>query len=496
MTDSPLTRLRPGELAGSLAGRQDIDVVVGVFATGDGVCGGRGAAALGAALGVDVAELAAADPDFDGSPAARSVVVLDRPTGPLRIVLVGLGSRVESAHALFDAALAARCRRAVVSTLALESSGALGAVAQGHALGRWRYRRAPEPTWPGASIEIVDDSPADANVPLARAAVIARATAWARQLVQTPANQLCPNDFAAEVADFAGQLAPEAVTVTVWDAVTLRARGFGGTLGVGAGSAQAPLVVELRVDGVGPTTALAGKGITFDSGGINLKRDAGELGWMKSDMAGAASVAAAVIGAAALGRRAPVIAILPMAENMPGPAALRPGDVLSHPGGRTTEVLDTDSEGRLVLADALGWLAAQRPAHLIDVGTLTDSGGLGPGFWGCWATSSELGAAVVDAGARAFDRGWLLPLPPPYVSMPVSHVADTANICPGVPDNGQLAAAYLRTFVGEVPWVHIDNGSAAWLEHDAHPWPAGPTGTPVRALIEFLHPASAFADGD
>lgn len=496
MTNGPLTRLRPGGLAGSLGGRQDIDVVVGVFGTGDGLRGGRGAAALGEALGVDVAELAAADPDFDGSPAARSVVVLDRPTGPLRIVMVGLGSRVESAHALFDAALATRCPRAVVSTLALESSGALGAVAQGHALGRWRYRRTPEPALPGASIEIVDDSPADAATTLARAAVIARATAWVRQLVETPANRLRPSEFADRIIHFADDLAPGSVTVEVWDPAMLHARGFGATLGVGAGSANPPLVVELRIDGAGPTTALAGKGITFDSGGINLKRDAGELGWMKSDMAGAASVAAAVIGAAALGRRAPVVAILPMAENMPGPAALRPGDVVSHPGGRTTEVLDTDSEGRLVLADALGWLAAQRPAHLIDVGTLTDSGGLGPGFWGCWATSSELGSAVVDAGSRAFDRGWLLPLPPPYVSRPASRVADTANICPGTPDTGQLAAAYLRTFVGDVPWVHIDNGSAAWLEHEAHPWPAGPTGTPVRALIEFLHPASVFADDD
>ncbi|MEN4476097.1 hypothetical protein [Mycolicibacterium cosmeticum] len=487
MTDGLLSRLRPGALADALAGRQNIDVVVGVFATGDGLRGGRGAAALGEALGMDVAELAAADPNFDGSPPARSVMVLDRPTGPLRIVMVGLGSRVESAHALFDAALAARCPRAVVSTLALESGGALGAVAQGHALGRWRYRRDPDAAPP--PIEVVDDSPGDTAPVLARAAVVARVTDWVRQLVETPANSLRPSDFADAVIDFAGEVAPGSVTVEVWDPATLRARGFGGTWGVGSGSAQAPLVVELRIDGAGPTTALAGKGITFDSGGINLKQDAGELGWMKSDMAGAASVAAAVIGAAALGRPAPVVAILPVAENMPGPAALRPGDVVSHPGGRTTEVLDTDSEGRLVLADALGWLAAQRPAHLIDVGTLTDSGGLGPGYWGCWATSSELGSAVVDAGSRAFDCGWLLPLPPPYVSFPVSRVADIANICPGTPDTGQLAAAYLRTFTGDVPWVHIDNGSAAWLQHDAHPWPVGPTGTPVRALIEFLHPA-------
>jgi leucyl aminopeptidase len=480
---------RPDELAGLLAAAQDIDIVVGLFAADDGVRGGRGAAVLAEALGVDVAELAGADPDFDGRPTARSVAVLGR----VRIVMVGLGPRAESLHALFDAALATGSRRAFVSTLALEARGALGAVAQGHALGRWRYRRGPDTPLP--PIEIVDDTPADAAPVLARAAVIAHATNWVRQLVETPANLLRPSEFADAVIDFAGELAPGSVTVEVWDPAMLHARGFGATLAVGAGSAHPPLVVAVRIAGAGPTTALAGKGITFDSGGINLKRDAGELGWMKADMAGAASVAAAVIAAAALGRRSPVTALLPMAENMPGPAAVRPGDVVTHPGGRTTEVLDTDSEGRLVLADALGWLAAQRPAQLIDVGTLTDSGGVGPGFWGCWATSSELAAAVVDAGSRAFDRGWRLPLPPAGISTLPSRVADIANVAPGTPDTGQQAAAYLSTFVGDVPWVHIDNGSSAWLERDAPPWPAGPTGTPVRALIEFLHPASELTSG-
>jgi leucyl aminopeptidase len=479
-----MIRRRPDELAGALAGRADIDIVVGLFAAGDGVRGGRGAAALAEALGIDVAELASTDPDFDGCPTARSVAVLGR----VRIVMVGLGPRVESIHMLFDAAVASRCSRTVVSTLSLEARGALGAVAQGHALGQWRYRR--ESDAPCPPIEVVDDSPADAAPALARAAVIARATDWVRQLVETPANRLRPSEFADQVIHFAGDLAPGSVTVEVWDPAMLHTRGFGATLGVGAGSAHPPLVVAVRIDGDGPTTALAGKGITFDSGGINLKRDASELGWMKSDMAGAASVAAAVIAAAALGRRAPVTALLPMAENMPGPAAVRPGDVVTHPGGRTTEVLDTDSEGRLVLADALGWLAAQRPAQLIDVGTLTDSGGVGPGFWGCWTTSPELAAAVVDAGSRAFDRGWLLPLPPAGISTLASRVADIANVAAGTPDTGQQAAAYLSTFVGDVPWLHIDNGSSAWLEREAYPWPAGATGTPVRALIEFLHPAS------
>ncbi|CAN5715476.1 leucyl aminopeptidase [soil metagenome] len=485
-------RLAPNDFGRTLDNHRDAAVVVGLYAGEHGVLGGRGAALVRDTLGADLVEMAAADPDFDGRPSARSVATLPGPSGPVRVVLVGLGRRIESPHTLFDAALAAKAGRALVSTLPMEAEGSLSAVAQGHAIGAWRYHR--HPGEPGAPVpaHLVDDSTPDADSVLRRAAIVARATGWVRQLVEMPPNVLSPNDFADAIVTLATELTElggGTVTVETWDETMLRARGFGGTLGVGAASAHPPLVVELRIEGDGPVTALAGKGITFDSGGINLKRDAGELSWMKSDMAAAASVAAAVIASAALGRTAPIVAVLPVAENMPGGTALRPGDVVSHPNGRTTEVLDTDCEGRLVLADALGWLAGLGPSQLIDVGTLTDSGAIGPAFWGCWATSAELATAVVDAGVVAFDRGWILPLHPSYVSMLPSRVADVANASPDAPDSGQLAATYLRTFVGDVPWVHIDNGSSAWLERDAHPWPAGATGTPLRALIEFLRPS-------
>lgn len=482
MTTISVTRRRPAEVGRALTGHRGADIVVGLFAGG----GGRGAALVGEQLGVDIVALAEADPDFDGSPAARSVAVIPTPSGPVRVVLVGLGDRIDSTQTLFEAALATGSDRPIVSTLPLEGVDALAAVALGHALGAWRYRRDPTASGSAAPVELIDDSETDPQPALTRATVVARATGWVRQLVETPPNALCPRDFADAVAALAAELAPGAVTVETWDESVLADRGFGGTLGVGAGSAHPPLVVELRIEGDGPHTALAGKGITFDSGGINLKRDAAELSWMKSDMAAAASVAAAVIASAALGRTTPTVAVLPVAENMPGAAALRPGDVVTHPNGRTTEVLDTDCEGRLVLADALAWLAGQGPAHLIDVGTLTDSGGVGPALWGCWSTSAELATAVVDAGVAAFDRGWFLPLHPSYAAMLASRVADIANAPPDTPDSGQLAATYLRTFVGDVPWVHIDNGSSAWLERGAHPWPAGATGAPLRALIEFL----------
>ena len=136
-------------------------------------------------------------------------------------------------------------------------------------------------------------------------------------------------------------------------------------------------------------------------------------------------------------------------------------------------------------------MATPAPARLIDVGTLTDSGGVGHRFWGCWTTSEALARDLVAAGERAFDRGWILPLDESYAKLLPSRVADIANAPAAVPDSGQLAATYLRTFAGDVPWVHVDNGSSAWLEDAAHPWPAGPTGTPVRALIELLAPADS-----
>ncbi|MDL9980388.1 hypothetical protein [Microbacterium candidum] len=353
-------------------------------------------------------------------------------------------------------------------------------IATGLAAGVWRYAR---PGVPELSRSLVLVGAAEA--PLARARVIARAEAWVRQLVETPANLLGPRAFADEVRRFASEHSP-AVVVAVWDAEDLAAQGFGGTLGVGGGSAQPPLVIELRTPGDGPVTALAGKGITFDSGGIDLKRDQGELAWMKTDMAAAASVAAAVIAIATLRPGLPLHAILPVAENMPGPAALRPGDVVAHPAGRTTEVVDTDCEGRLVLADALAWLAATGPARLVDVGTLTDSGGVGTAYWGCWGTSPALAAEVTAAGGAAGDPGWALPLHPSYDALLSSRVADSANAPTDAPDTGQVAATYLRPFAGDVPWLHIDNGSGAWLERDAGGWPAGPTGTPLRALIRWL----------
>jgi leucyl aminopeptidase len=324
---------------------------------------------------------------------------------------------------------------------------------------------------------------------LHRAVIVAGVTNWVRQLVEMPPNELGPEEFAEAIVALATEVAPGAVSVHVSDRAELVERGFGGTLGVGAGSARPPRVLELEVGPrAGDVLGITGKGITFDAGGINLKRSASELAWMKSDMAAAAAVAGAVIAAAALGTARSLHAVLPIAENLPGGSAQRPGDVVTHPGGRTTEVTDTDSEGRLVLADAIAWLTLCGVTAIVDVGTLTDSGAVGVEYWGCWTTSPALASELISAGVAAGDPGWRLPLHESYEDLIASRVADSANSPLDVPDIGQLAATYLRPFAGDVPWVHIDNGSGAWLERDTRTLPAGATGTPTRALIQFLAP--------
>ena len=411
---------------------------------------------------------------------------------------LGSGSAQHSGPQLLRSvsAVAARAIRqsgsaGVLSLLALElpDSAGVSAAIEGHLLGGWAYQRAGGA--PSAARTFTVAIPDDVVVPeaiVARARLTAGATNWVRQLVESPPNLLGPVQFADAVERLAREVAPGKVTVKRWGVGLMAERGFGGTLGVGAGSATAPLVIELSA-GSGIPLGLAGKGITFDSGGINLKRSASDLSWMKSDMAAAASIAAAVVTSAALGSMQAMHAILPVAENMPGAGAQRPGDVVTHPGGRTTEITDTDNEGRLVLADAIAWLASTAPVAIIDVGTLTDSGAVGTEYWGCWTTAPLLAAAVVAAGERAGDNGWILPLHDSYDSLISSRVADVANSPLDVVDTGQLAAIYLRGFAGSTPWVHVDNGSGAWLERDSGAWAAGPTGTPLRALIEYLAPS-------
>jgi len=472
------------------------EIVLAAFREGDGAVAGHGGELLRTALGVDIDTILRTADDFvGGAGQLLRCVVSDSGRFTLGLTVAGLGARSRvTVDSLRDAALVtarASSAASVTSLLALELGGsaeAVDSVVEGVRLGDYRYpasgRSEPDdvrelrlvlPAGTRFAAAVVDHAMASAD-----------AVNWVRRLVETPANLLGPKEFADAILERARDLAPDSLEARVWSREELEANGFGATLAVGAGSARSPLVVELTSSGAGETIALAGKGITFDAGGINLKKDSGELAWMKSDMAGAASVAAAVIAVAALGTGIRMHAILPIAENLPAGTALKPGDVVAHPGGRTTEVTDTDSEGRLVLADAIAYLATTSPNCIVDVGTLTDSGAVGTAFWGCWTSEPVLAASLIEAGAASGDPGWRLPLHESYRSLLESSVADSVNAPLDAPDTGQIAATYLAPFAGEVPWAHIDNGSGAYLERDAGPWRKGATGTPTRALIRFL----------
>lgn len=440
----------------------------------------RGAQELLRITGVDVLTLLQRHQDLwsEGRyPTARLTV------GDRCIIAVRLHPATDR-QSLFEAALATSALdpRVAWSLIALEAGPQVadpeGAVALGHLLGGWRYA-GPAPIVPTVQ------SVRGLGSPTSSTQLRAEAVAWVRSVVEQPPNQLGPAEFAAAIDEFADRVAPQ-VAVEVVNSDHLKAAGFHATAAVGAGSARSPLVVHLRYGDDPHPLGLAGKGITFDAGGLDIKQDPVELSWMKSDMAAAASVAAAVITAAALGSQRPVHAVLPIAENLPGPGAARPGDVVGHPDGSTTEITDTDCEGRLVLADALAALRLAGAHSLIDVGTLTDGGGVGLERWGCWSNDEVLVEQVLAAGVAAADPGWRLPMSDFAARALDSRVADRANTTIRGDDTGQVAAAYLSDFVADLPWVHIDNGSNAYLEEDVSPWPAGPTGSPVLALIEFL----------
>jgi leucyl aminopeptidase len=318
-----------------------------------------------------------------------------------------------------------------------------------------------------------------------RGKIVGDATNWARELTNLPASDATPGYIAAEARRMARSAG---VTCKVWPARALEQAGFGGIVGVGRGSPHEPQMVELTYKGAGARTkpiAFTGKGITFDSGGLDLKKP-DEMAWMRSDKAGGAAALATVRAVAELGLKVNVIAAIPFAENMPGPGALRPGDVVTHRGGRTSEVFDTDAEGRVLVADALAFLSERRPAVILDSATLTDGSGLGPDLWAAMGTDHDAVLELVEAGREAGDAGWEIPLWTRYRPIIDSEYADVKNQGAHGQDSAMLAGLFLRDFVADdVPWVHVDSASCAWAEHENPPWPEGATGSPTRAFVRF-----------
>jgi leucyl aminopeptidase len=376
--------------------------------------------------------------------------------------------------------------------LPADSPQAVAAVAEGAALGAYAFARylADGPTPPGR-IAVITPLAKDkaAEAAGSRAATVAAAVLAVRDLVNTAPNDQTPQGLAAAVRAPARKAG---VKVSVLDESALETGGFGGLLAVGKGSANPPRLVKLTWSGPKARThvALVGKGITFDSGGLSLKT-AGSMTTMKSDMSGAAAVAATVIAVAQLGLPVRVTGWLALAENMPSGSAQRPGDVIVLHGGKTVEVLNTDAEGRLVLADALDAAAGEGPDAIVDIATLTGAQvvALGPRIAAAMGTE-DVCAGVVAAAEAAGEMVWPMPLPADLLADLDSKVADLANI--GGRNGAMLTAGlFLREFTGGRPWAHLDIAGPAYNTGAAHDYtPHGATGFGVRTLVEFVEALS------
>jgi leucyl aminopeptidase len=324
--------------------------------------------------------------------------------------------------------------------------------------------------------------------------VLAEAMTLTRDLINTGPSDLFPASFAAEAERVAGAFG---LDFEALDERALAEGGYGGITGVGQGSVHPPRLVRVAYahPDATKTVVLAGKGITFDSGGLSLKPPK-SMETMKSDMSGAAAVLAAVAASAKLGPRVNVIGYLPLAENMPGGAAQRPSDVIKIYDGQTVEVLNTDAEGRLVMADALARSGADSPDLLIDVATLTGAQlvALGPRIMGVMANDDAVREGVVDAARRAGEQAWPMPLPEELRKGLDSPVADIANVT-GDRNGGMLVAGlFLREFVPDgVRWAHLDIAGPAFHEGEPYGYtPKGGTGAAVRCLVQV---ALDVADG-
>jgi leucyl aminopeptidase len=342
------------------------------------------------------------------------------------------------------------------------------------------------------AIRILDGrEPADAGR-LARAK--ASAVALARDLAATPPNLLQPKDLAARAMAFCDD---GRISGTCYGKDELREMGFGALLAVAAGSAAEPAFVHLRYGRRAATQerrpiVLVGKSVTFDTGGISLK-PALDMDRQKSDMAGGAAVLGALKAALELDLDLDLDVLLPIVENMPGPGATRPGDVVRSHSGRTIEILNTDAEGRLILADALSFARGLAADCVIDLATLTGATSIvfGPLGIGTFVSDEGLWNELAEADRHARERLWRLPLWPEYRGLMSSRTADIANISRTVQKGSTMtAAAFLHSFIPDVPWAHLDIYNSAWSEDDDPLFGVGPTGAGAATLVEFLHARS------
>ncbi|HEU4324571.1 MAG TPA: leucyl aminopeptidase [Roseiflexaceae bacterium] len=421
-----------------------------------------------------------------------------------RLVLVGLGTRdAITADRLREAGAVATQRAAELKVQryaaalpaldgALATPG-LQALVEGSLLGAYRFdryksKRAEDEGRGVAELTLLaareDDTVARA---VRQGEAVAGGVQLARDLANAPGNEVTPTRL-AEVAQNLGERYGMQVTVLGLD--ELRAQGFGGIVGVGQGSDQPPRFIAIQHGQPGegvPTICLVGKGITFDTGGISIKPSE-KMEDMKMDMGGAAAVLGAMQVVGELKLPLHVVALISAAENMPSGTAYKPGDILSTLSGKTIEVINTDAEGRIVLADALFYAQRFQPQAIIDLATLTGgvSVALGPHAIGLVSNSDEVSQRVLAAAEESGERAWRLPLWDAYLDMVKSDIADVKNSA-GRAASTITGGAFLANFVGDYPWVHLDIASTAWVERPHKAYTVkGATGVGVRLVVQLL----------
>ena len=423
---------------------------------------------------------------------------------PRRLLLVGLGKAEKlTSEAVRRAAATVlqSARELQVAEITIGAAGSMPggdfaagqALAEGIVLGAyryWHYRTGLDAeltfTVRTATI-VVRTNEEQVRAGLSKGQIIGNGVAYARDLVNSPGGVLTPAALAQQAVDLGQRLG---LNVKVWEKAQLAVEGFGGILAVGGGSANVPrfIVLEYGAAAEGtPTTCLAGKGLTFDSGGLSLK-PADAMETMKSDMGGAAAVLGIMQVVAELKLPLHVVGLISAAENMPSATAYRPGDVIKTLSGKTVEVLNTDAEGRIILADALFYAQRYNPAAVVELSTLTGAAiiALGAHASGMMGTDQELMDKIRRAGDASGERVWQLPLWDEYREMIKSDIADIKNIG-GRPAGAITAGAFLAAFTGDYPFVHLDIAGTAWVDRPSKPYEArGGTGVGVRLLAEFL----------
>jgi leucyl aminopeptidase len=470
-------------------------------------------ASLDAALPVSAAEVIAAYQQTGqpgevaqtvarvGSAAVRVMFlgVGDRSARSLRRAGAELGRRLCSGQTAAAAATAAAVAAATV--VADQDDDQVQAFTEGILLGSYTFSLKSgslksgslksgtgDPVAAAALVRLLVAGPRDRSAALRRARVIADAVALARDLANAPSAGKSPQWLADQAVSATRE---HGIGARVWTGAELSAGGFGGIVAVGSGSARPPVLIELTY---APADAdshvvLAGKGITFDSGGLSLKpNDA--MRFMKTDMAGGAAVIAVMSALSRMNVRKRVTGLIPAAENMPSGSAYRPSDVITQFGGRTVEVLNTDAEGRLVLADALAYAdAVLAPDQVVDIATLTGAArtALGSSHAALYSTSDALAQSLLAAGDASGDRLWRMPLARQYLETLESPVADLSQVARHDGQPGSIfAALFLREFAGERPWAHLDIAGAGRATSDDGELAKGATGFGTRLLLRWL----------